>query len=139
MENAASDWFADDTFWIASYPFMFPDASFALAAEDVTKIVALSGCEGTTVLDQCCGPGRYAIPLAKHGYMVTGVDRTPFLLDKAQAYAAAEQVEVEWVVEDMRRFTRPTTFDLALNLYTSFGYFDDLSLLKIPSDSSAAD
>ena len=127
MERASSDWFADDTFWDAAYPFMFPDARFAAAVEEVPKIVALSGGAGTTVLDLCCGPGRYAVPFAKHGYAVTGVDRTPLLLDKARAYATAEQVDVEWVWEDMRRFARPNTFDLTLSLYTSFGYFDEPS------------
>jgi len=37
---------------------MFPDASLVSAAEDIPKIVALSGCEWGTVLDLCCGPGR---------------------------------------------------------------------------------
>jgi SAM-dependent methyltransferase len=106
---------------------MFPDARFAAAVEEVPKIVALGGGVGTTVLDLCCGPGRYAVPFAKHGYAVTGVDRTPLLLDKARAYATAEQVDVEWVWEDMRRFTRPNAFDLTLSLYTSFGYFDEPS------------
>jgi SAM-dependent methyltransferase len=125
MEHGTSNWFADDEFWVVSYPFMFPDTSFTSAVEDVPKIVALSGVMGTTVLDQCCGPGRYSIPLAKHGYAITGVDRTAFLLEKARAYAEAEQVKVEWVQEDMRHFIRPHTFDLVLNLYTSFGFFDD--------------
>ena len=125
MEHVTSNWFANDEFWVVSYPFLFPDTSFTSAVEDVPKIVALSGATGTTVLDQGCGPGRYSIPLAKHGYAVTGVDRTAFLLEKARAYAEAEQVEVEWVLEDMRHFTRPHTFDLVLNLYTSFGFFDD--------------
>jgi SAM-dependent methyltransferase len=28
-----------------------------------------------TIFDVCCGPGRYALPLAARGYRVTGVDR----------------------------------------------------------------
>jgi SAM-dependent methyltransferase len=32
---------------------------------------------------------------------------------------------VEVVQEDMRRFRRPAAFDLALNLFSSFGYFAD--------------
>jgi SAM-dependent methyltransferase len=33
-------------------------------------------------------------------------------------------VEVDWVESDMRSFRRRGAFDLAVNLYTSFGYFD---------------
>jgi SAM-dependent methyltransferase len=42
-------------------------------------------------------------------------------------------VEVEWVQADMREFRRPAAYDLALSLFTSFGYFaapeDDLLVL----------
>ena len=65
---------------------------------------------------------------------MTGVDRSGFLLDRAQQHAAAAGVSVEWVQEDMRTFVRPNTFDLACNLFTSFGYFedgrDDLTVLE---------
>jgi SAM-dependent methyltransferase len=78
------------------------------------------------VLDLGCGPGRHSIPLARHGFTVTGVDRTSFLLNKAKAYAEQEQVSVSWVQDDMRRFIKPDTFDLALSLFTSFGFFENL-------------
>jgi SAM-dependent methyltransferase len=29
------------------------------------------------------------------------------------------------VLEDMRRYVRPLSYDLVLNMFTSFGYFDD--------------
>jgi SAM-dependent methyltransferase len=32
---------------------------------------------------------------------------------------------VEFLQEDMRNFCRPETYDAALNLYTSFGYFEN--------------
>jgi SAM-dependent methyltransferase len=119
-------WFEDDAFWVATYPFMFPDSGFAGALSDIPKLLALSGCREGAVLDLCCGPGRYAVPLAKQGFGVTGVDRTSFLLEKAQAYAAEQRVGVEWINEDMRYFVRPGTFDLALNLFTSFGFFEGM-------------
>jgi hypothetical protein len=31
---------------------------------------------------------------------------------------------VEWIEDDMRRFRRPDTYDLALTLYTSLGFFE---------------
>lgn len=118
-------WFEDEGFWAATYDFMFSESSFPTAAADVRKVAALSGCEAGAVLDMCCGPGRYSVPFAKHGYAVTGVDRTPFLLNKARAYAEREGVDVTWVQRDMREFVQPGHFDLALNLFTSFGFFDD--------------
>jgi SAM-dependent methyltransferase len=101
---------------------------------EIEKILTLTGFQGNTVLDLCCGPGRHTVVLAKKGYQVTAVDRTRFLLEKAKARAQAEGVEVEWVLEDMRNFVRPNTYDLVLNMFTSFGYFDekqdDVKVLK---------
>ena len=124
MEQATSDWFLDETFWAVMYPFLFPEPSYTAAADHVANLPTLTGCTVGTALDLACGPGRYAIPLAQSGFAVTGVDCTPFLLNKAREYAASAQVNIEWVQEDMRRFTRPHAFDLAVNLFTSFGYFD---------------
>jgi SAM-dependent methyltransferase len=125
VERTGSEWFEAESFWTRMFPFMFPETSFVSAAENVAKIAALTGVSGGGVLDLACGPGRYAIPLALAGSIVTGVDRTRFLLDKARERAAQFSANVEWVEQDMREFVRPAAFDLALNVFTSFGYFDD--------------
>ena len=125
MDRAPSDWYADEAFWAETYEFMFPDSVFAEASEQVSRLIELSGIDRGAVLDLGCGPGRYAVPFAKRGFAVTGVDLTPFLIEKARAYAEAEGVELELIEQDMRAFVRPETFDLALSMLTSFGYFDD--------------
>jgi SAM-dependent methyltransferase len=104
---------------------MFPEIGFQVAAEEAGKIVDITGCAQGALLDLCCGPGRHAVPFAKRGFRVTGVDRTALLLEKARDYAAREDVEVEWVSADMRSFRRPNGFDLAISMFTSFGYFED--------------
>lgn len=119
------EWFDDDSFWRDLYPFLFSETRVASAFEDAGKLLRLVRPKGKAVLDLCCGPGRFSIPMAKRGYKVTGVDRTRFFLAKARARARAARVRVEWVRQDMRDFVRPGTFDLALSMFTSFGYFDD--------------
>ena len=125
MTTNTHAWYDDDAFWEQLFPFMFPPAHFETAAEHVPLLEDLTGVTGGALLDLGCGPGRYAVPFAQRGFTVTGVDRTPFLLNKARDYAAQEQVDVEFVQEDMRRFVRPGAFDMAVNLYTTFGYFAD--------------
>jgi SAM-dependent methyltransferase len=121
------DWFEDEAFWTATFPFMFPEERFERAASDISKIIALTGCpNAASILDLCCGPGRHSVPLAKQGFTVTGVDRSAFLLGKAKAYGEREQVNVTWIKEDMRRFVQPGTFNLAMSMFSSFGYFDDM-------------
>ena len=122
-----AEWFDNETFWMEMYPYLFTEQRFAAAEEQIEKIFELVGFQGKTVLDLCCGPGRHSISLAKRGIQVTGVDRTAFFLEKAKEKARAEEVNVEWVLEDMRRFVRPVSYDLVLNMFTSFGYFDDKS------------
>ena len=124
-ELVMSAWFEDEAFWMALYPYLFPEEQFALAEAHVDQLLALVAPAGRVVLDLCCGPGRHAIGLAKRGFAVTGVDLSAFLLAKAQARAQAAQVAVEWLRDDMRHFVRPGAYDLVVSLGTSFGYFAD--------------
>lgn len=113
-----------ESFWIETYDFMFSRERMEAAVEQVGQILDLARPEGPDVLDLCCGPGRHTLELARRGCRVTGVDSSPFLLEKAKARAEAQGREVEWVLDDMRTFSRPEGFDLVLNFFTSFGYFE---------------
>lgn len=129
-----AEWFEDESFWIETYPFMFPEDRFDAADEQVEKALKLTNFQEGAVLDLCCGPGRHTAALAKRGLRVTAVDRTRFLLDKAKQRAASMNLEVEFVSADMIDFVRPDAFDLVLSMFTSFGFFenkdDDLKVLK---------
>jgi SAM-dependent methyltransferase len=118
-------WFEDELFWSELYPFMFPEERFRLAEEQIEKALALVDYKEGKVLDLCCGPGRHSLALAKRGIQVTAVDRSEFLLCKAKEGAAISNLEIEFVPDDMRHFVRGDSFSLVLNMFTSFGYFDD--------------
>jgi len=120
-------WHENDTYWASVYEFFFNESAFANAALNVPKLLQLCGRTSGSVLDLGCGPGRYAIPLAKQGFKVTGLDRTQLLLDRAKEFSSAQAVSIEWLNEDMRRFVRPNTYDLIVNMFTSFGYFENLN------------
>lgn len=119
------EWFDNDAFWKDMHPFMFPEESFAYAFPQIEKVLTLTKPAGKAALDLCCGPGRHSIALAKTGYKVTGVDRTKFLLDIARARAENAKANVEWVQMGMRDFTRIDAFDIAINMFTSLGYFNN--------------
>src|ERR1039457_5861482 len=128
------EWFENESLWRELYPYVFPVERVAAAVGQVTGILALAGVNGGAVLDLCCGPGRHAVEFARRGFTVTGVDRSAFLLERARERAAVAAAPVEWVLDDMREFRRPASFDLACNLFTSFGYFereeDNLRVLR---------
>jgi ubiquinone/menaquinone biosynthesis C-methylase UbiE len=55
---------------------------------------------GMRVLDVACGPGNAAIPAARAGAEVTGLDLVPELLEHGREKAAATGVEIDWVEGD---------------------------------------
>jgi SAM-dependent methyltransferase len=75
------------------------------------------------LLDLCCGFGRLTLEFAARGFTCTGVDITQAYLETGREDAAAEGLDIEWVRADIRDFRRPRSFDIAVCLYTSFGYF----------------
>jgi SAM-dependent methyltransferase len=119
-------WHENPEFWDAFRDFMFPPEKYEQAPEQVDRVLDLADLEPAgRVLDVPCGVGRHAASLAERGFDVTAVDATERYLDDAREHAAETSEAVEFVHADMREFRRPGTFDAVLNLYTSFGYFED--------------
>jgi SAM-dependent methyltransferase len=80
------------------------------------------------VIDLCSGSGRIAIPLARSGYDVLGVDSNAAALDKGRRAAT---VPVEFRQMDMRDIDAlGTTFDAVVCLWHSFGYGTDAENLE---------
>ncbi len=122
-----SAWYEDVDFWSGLHDFLFSHVlTSEAAAAEADRIVSLLGlASGASVLDLCCGPGRHSLELARRGLSVTGVDLTQVYLDKLRTQAAERNLSIEVVRADMRDFRRPGAFDATLNLYSSFGYFED--------------
>lgn len=82
------------------------------------------------LLDLGCGKGRHAIYLNKLGFNVTGADLSSNSINYAKQF---ENEKLHFFEHDMRiPFT--TKYDIILNLFTSFGFFEedaeDISILK---------
>lgn len=119
-------WHEDERFWKMFGSAMFTQERMAAAEWDVDGILEIAPTPPQgRVLDMFCGPGRHVLEFARRGFEVTGVDRTQAYLDQAAASAAEENLQVELIQADGRRFIRRNTYDLAVNLYTSFGYFEN--------------
>ena len=54
------------------------------------------------LLDAGCGPGRNAVELARHGFVVTGVDRSPELLAEAAARVREAGLPITLLEADLR-------------------------------------
>jgi SAM-dependent methyltransferase len=74
---------------------------FGVVAKTITAaaeafIARLNIPPGARVLDVACGTGNTAIPLARRGCVVTGVDIATNLLEQARARAAEEHLSIQF-------------------------------------------
>lgn len=73
---------------------------------------------GMRVLDVACGTGNAALPAARRGGEVTGLDLVPGLLQAGQAKAASAGLEVEWVEGDAEALPfDDESFDAVLSVF----------------------
>jgi SAM-dependent methyltransferase len=109
-------------------------------AEGISKLLSAQGIEPPAkILDLCCGIGRHSVALAKRGFQVVGVDFSPKFLAYAQNLAESQGVRdrVEFVLLDARKLRElpHTGFDAVINIFTSFGYYDEETDRSILSQS----
>lgn len=74
----------------------------ASVTEDVEFYVEEALAAGGTVVELACGTGRIAVPVAKAGVRVIGVDGSEGMLAVAREYAEREGVELDLRLGDMR-------------------------------------
>ncbi|MGW1232651.1 class I SAM-dependent methyltransferase [Streptomyces californicus] len=134
-------WYEDDALWSDFAPTMFPPARAESAAALVDGSPLLDFPPGTRVLDLCCGPGLFVVPLAARGYEVTGVDLSPSMLERARAACDAAGAKARLERADMLTYRESEAFDVVLSVFTSFGYFeaaeDNLRVLRNARESLA--
>ena len=105
---------------------LFNQQRLSSAHGEVEKIIALLEIEkGDRILDLCCGIGRHSLELSRLGFEVVGVDRTTGYIENARQEAEKGDLDAEFIVGDMREVCAPTSFDIVMNLFGSFGYFED--------------
>lgn len=92
--------------------------------DDVRFYVDLAAVNGGPVLEYGCGNGRIAIPIARAGVEVTGVDLSAPMVADLRARLAAEPEEVRRRVRavrgDMRRARLGRRFPLVLCTFNAF-------------------
>jgi ubiquinone/menaquinone biosynthesis C-methylase UbiE len=73
---------------------------------------------GMRVLDVACGTGNLAIPAARAGASVTGIDIAPNLLEQARTRAAAEDLKCDFREGDAEQLPLPDgEYDLVMSMF----------------------
>ncbi len=89
----------------------------------ITKNILIE--KSSKVLDLACGAGRHSILFAKNGFDVTAVDISENLLNVASLTAKELGLNINFIKSDLRKLHLTQKFHLIINLFTSFGYFEN--------------
>lgn len=73
------------------------------------------------LLDLACGKGRHSIYFSNKHFITTGIDLSEQSIHYAQQF---ENESLSFFIHDMRKPFRVNYFDIVINLFTSFGYFE---------------
>jgi len=80
---------------------------------------------GELGLDLCCGPGRHLVEMLGVGMSVVGIDLSLPLLQTAQVTLGQQSLSTQLVRGSMNLLPFcPESFGWVVNLFTSFGYFE---------------
>jgi SAM-dependent methyltransferase len=107
-EKMRATWMAGDFGKIAEY-----------SAKDAEHFVDCLGiATGMRVLDVACGTGNLAIPAARTGAHVTGVDIATNLLSQARQRATAEDLQISFEEGDAEQLPLPDAeFDVVMSMF----------------------
>jgi SAM-dependent methyltransferase len=75
---------------------------------------------GRTVLDMGCGPGLYALELARSGAHVYGIDFSPRSIQQARTVALDAGLDVDFELGDYLEYDPHRTFDLVCLIYGDY-------------------
>lgn len=109
----------------------FYDLSHDRLTDDISFVLKLAAETGGPVLEAGCGSGRLLVPLARSGFVVTGVDNSPEMLARAEARLASEPADVRarvrLVAADVKSLSLSTgeLFDLIIFGYNTFMHLDE--------------
>jgi SAM-dependent methyltransferase len=124
LESQVSNlnWFCE---WFDSkyYHILYKNRDFAEAERFLSNLIEfLQPKKSAKILDLACGKGRHSVYLNSKGFEVIGVDLSKNSIEEARKSANSS---LSFFVHDMREPFLWQDFDLIINAFTSFGYFDD--------------
>jgi len=107
-----------DRYWAREY--------HAAALPVVKKLLLSQLRSGASVLDICCGTGRFTAAVRDAGFRVAGIDASQEML----AYARRNAPEVEFTWTDVRSFSLKARFDAACSVFESLNHVPDMGELS---------
>ncbi len=117
MKNWFATWFNTPY-----YHLLYKDRNQAEAEHFIQHLLQqLKPLEEAIFLDVACGKGRHSKFIHQNGFCIHGIDLSSESIKEASKNASES---LHFKQHDMRETYLENHFDYALNLFTSFGYFE---------------
>lgn len=108
------------------YDLLYRDKDYAAEAQFVHQLIQSHAPNTKSILELGCGTGNHAVLLAKEGYTIHGVDRSPEMLAKASdrlSYLPQELASrLTFSPGDIREVRLDRQFDAVISLFHVFSY-----------------
>jgi len=108
-----------------AYDAIYREKDYEAEVDLIERILVRHGLDGPRqLLDLGCGTGNHALPLARRGHSVVGIDRSPSMLMRARAKASAERsvCPIAFYDGDIRNVDLGKRFEAVLMMFTVLGY-----------------
>jgi SAM-dependent methyltransferase len=114
-----------DPIYAEFYDLIYQDKDYLSECDLIERLFSVYGdAPIRSVLDLGCGTGNHAIPLAKRGYEVIGIDQSQGMLDqlarKMRGRPGMERLSAHY--GDIRCYDLGKSFDAALMMFAVLGY-----------------
>lgn len=105
------------------YDTFYREKDYSLECDHIETLTGAAGA-ARRILDLGCGTGGHAALLARRGHVVTGVDRSADMIDRAQRKARlmATPNPVDFHVADIRTARIGQSFDAVIMMFAVLGY-----------------
>lgn len=77
------------------------------------------------ILDGGCGTGGHAIPLAKRGYEIIGIDTSEAMVKRAKEKAGKLNLSLDFRVSDLCQFDNAIKFDACICMFATISYITE--------------
>jgi SAM-dependent methyltransferase len=115
------------TAYAGAYDTLYGEKDYAAECDMIESLAREFGSNGkiSTLADFGCGTGNHAIPLARRGYRVAGLDLSPDMLEQARAKSTAAGVgeRISFTLGNVQDTVLPgAPFDAAIMMFAVLGY-----------------
>lgn len=112
------------------YDYLMQSVDYDDWARYIEEVMEEFDAKGKVLVDLACGTGNTSIPLAAKGYTVYGVDLAPAMLNKAREKARTQNLQVNFLQQDMRELKIPEQADIITCYHDGLNYLLSLEDLK---------